>query len=690
MAAPNAVWRAFVVMPFGTKEVPKDLLKQPKVEVSAEMLVPKETLKVDFDSLYEKLLAPALRQAGCAPFRATDEKGAGDIRKDMFFELVTADLVLADISILNANVFYELGVRHGIGPRGAISIHGGWTSRPFDVAPDRTFNYNGRLFLADLERDEAWDALVAKEVVQLAKTLSNAIAEDEQTVASPVYSTLEGLIPVNWSGISTARSKYFESLSEEWRQRVKIARRERHPGDILTLAGDMPTRLHRKQLLWQCARSLVELHRFEAARAVLEDLLEMDPEHFEAKSFLALVDNRTGRSTNAEASLDALVNARPGDGEAQGMLGRVYKDLWRVAWKDGQTLDERQAAAMENAVVAAKAIASYERALRHNLSNYYDGINVVTLQSLLDFLVEKTGAYPTETGITDLPELISVVSVATRQALKNPEEVAWAAPTLGELELVRGNGPEAMRRYQQAANAPGVPYFEIDSMLSQLRLFDGLGFRTEAVARIIKALEKKLSQLGNPLPAFEKVVVGSGHMIDAPTREKPRFPASKEAAVREKIAAQLVAWGVGKGDLAICGGACGSDILCAEECQRLGASVRLLLALPRAQFVAKSVAFAGYKWVQQFDQLAKGSEVAEQTSRLGDPPAGLDVFSRCNLWILNSARVEIGPESQLFSILVWDEKPTGDGPGGTSDFAERICELGGVSAIINPTKIPNP
>jgi hypothetical protein len=103
MPAANALRRAFVVMPFGKKEVPKDLLKQPKVEATAAALASSEALKIDFDALFDDLLAPALRQAGCEPFRATDEKAAGDIRKDMFFELVTADLVLADISILNAN-----------------------------------------------------------------------------------------------------------------------------------------------------------------------------------------------------------------------------------------------------------------------------------------------------------------------------------------------------------------------------------------------------------------------------------------------------------------------------------------------------------------------------------------------------------------------------------------------------------
>jgi tetratricopeptide (TPR) repeat protein len=677
----------FVVMPFGNK----DVSKKATVEAPAEERGAIEPLKVDFDAVYEKLLSPALREVGCVPFRATDEKGAGDIRKDMFFELVTADLVLADISILNANVFYELGVRHGVAPRGVISIHAGWSDRPFDVAPDRTFKYNGQLFIADKKpRDAAWEEQVKTEVDQLAATLRNAIADDEQTIGSPVYSMVEGLKPVDWSGISTARSTYFQKLSDDWRQRVKVARKERHPGDILTLAGDMPTRLHRKQLLWQCTRALVELHRFEQARGVLEELLEMDRDDFDAQSFLALVDNRLGRSAHAEENLDALVNARPGDGEAQGMLGRVYKDLWRVAWKDQPTLEERQSVAMENAVIAAKAIASYDRALRHNLSNYYNGINVVTLQSLLDYLAEKTGALPADTGVSDLAELISVVSVAARQALKNPNELAWAAPTLGELELIRGNAPEALRRYQQAANAPGAPYFEIDSMLGQLRLFEGLGFRAEAVAPVIKLLERKLTQLGTPLPNFGKVVICSGHMIDKPERVKARFPASKEVVVREKIARLLAAWDVGKGDLAICGGACGSDILFAEECQLRGASVRLMLALPRADFVSKSVAFAGNDWVQRFHQLANTCEVADQISRLGKPPADLDVFSRCNLWMLNTARVEVGPADHLFSALVWDEKPTGDGPGGTSDFATSVRDLGGVVEIINPTKLPEP
>src|SRR5271165_4646565 len=130
-----------MVMPFGKKhpiEIPaKHLNYQAKV---AEY-------EIDFDAVYARLLEPALRQADCDPFRADSEAAAGDIRTDMFFELVTADLVVADISIANPNVFYELGVRHGVCPRGVLIVQGNFGgSRPFDVAPDRCFSYDGSLF----------------------------------------------------------------------------------------------------------------------------------------------------------------------------------------------------------------------------------------------------------------------------------------------------------------------------------------------------------------------------------------------------------------------------------------------------------------------------------------------------------------------------------------------------------------
>jgi hypothetical protein len=77
-----------------------------------------------------------------------------------------------------------------------------------------------------------------------------------------------------------------------------------------------------------------------------------------------------------------------------------------------------------------------------------------------------------------------------------------------------------------------------------------------------------------------------------------------------------------------------------------------------------------------------------QPDRLKAPPRGVSVFARNNLWMINTARVLADDPARLYALLVWDEQPTGDGPGGTSDFAVRIKKLGGrLAPIINPTKL---
>ena len=187
---------------------------------------------------------------------------------------------------------------------------------------------------------------------------------------------------------------------------------------------------------------------------------------------------------------------------------------------------------------------------------------------------------------------------------------------------------------------------------------------------------------------FNKVAICSGHMIDAPKRETPRFPIEKAEAVRAKIAQQLAQWEIGPRDLSICGGACGADILFAEECLRRGAQIRLLLAQKVEDFVRASVRHAGDNWVRRFDALRAQARVEILPEAAGTVPNDISIYARTNLWIIETARVEAADPRRIYALLVWDEKPTGDGPGGTSDFQEKVCHLGASLEIINPTKLP--
>ena len=109
---------AFVAMPFGTKPGA-------------------DGRPIDFNRVFAELLKPALEDAGCTVFRADEEQRAGDIRGDMFQELLAADLVLADLTLDNPNVWYELGVRHALRARGVVLVQGPRPSNPFDIYTDR-------------------------------------------------------------------------------------------------------------------------------------------------------------------------------------------------------------------------------------------------------------------------------------------------------------------------------------------------------------------------------------------------------------------------------------------------------------------------------------------------------------------------------------------------------------------------
>jgi hypothetical protein len=172
-------------------------------------------------------------------------------------------------------------------------------------------------------------------------------------------------------------------------------------------------------------------------------------------------------------------------------------------------------------------------------------------------------------------------------------------------------------------------------------------------------------------------------MIDAPGRTMPRFPATQEAGVRARIAEQLEVWQVSTDDLALSGGARGADMLFAEECLRRGTPVRLLVALPDAEFIERSVRVPGTDYEARYRALRACCETRFQHEELGPLPDGIDVFSRNNIWMIDAARTLTEP-AQVYALLVWDEKPTGDGPGGTSDFVARIRAAGGHVAIINP------
>src|SRR5215216_2381207 len=149
--------RAFIIRPFGTKN------------------------DINFDDVEQKLIDPALNRLEITGRTTMEIRRQGNIRLDMFQRLLAADLVIADISIHNANVYYELGIRHALRDRMTVLIRARVAEVPFDLRTDRYLTY-------DPDSPAGARADLRKAIVQ---TGGYARAD------SPVFTLVPGLTPLD-------------------------------------------------------------------------------------------------------------------------------------------------------------------------------------------------------------------------------------------------------------------------------------------------------------------------------------------------------------------------------------------------------------------------------------------------------------------------------------------------------------
>ena len=180
------------------------------------------------------------------------------------------------------------------------------------------------------------------------------------------------------------------------------------------------------------------------------------------------------------------------------------------------------------------------------------------------------------------------------------------------------------------------------------------------------------------------VVLFSGHMVDAPGREEPRFPPDKEPIAARAIAAALDELAIKAADLCICGGACGGDLLFAESALSRSARLELYIPFDELTFLQKSVDFAGNIWRDRFFAVKARAALHVQPIELGPPPPGEDPYERNNRWMLEAAS-RFGAE-RLDFVCLWNGEG-GDGPGGTRHMMEEVRNRGGRAIWVDTKKL---
>lgn len=90
--------------------------------------------------LEKYILEPALKGLDVRIVRADKINEPGVISRQLMDQLVHAEVVIADITDLNANVFYEMGIRHALG-KPILHLRYNDSLIPFDVSDFRTISY---------------------------------------------------------------------------------------------------------------------------------------------------------------------------------------------------------------------------------------------------------------------------------------------------------------------------------------------------------------------------------------------------------------------------------------------------------------------------------------------------------------------------------------------------------------------
>lgn len=190
--------------------------------------------------------------------------------------------------------------------------------------------------------------------------------------------------------------------------------------------------------------------------------------------------------------------------------------------------------------------------------------------------------------------------------------------------------------------------------------------------------------MSTPAAAPRKVFLFSGHMIDAPGREVPRFPPAMEPIARRAIDRTLDDLGAGAHDLAVSSGACGGDLLFAEAALARSVPLELYLPFDEQTFAVESIDFADADWHRRFDAVLSAASVHVMPRERGALPAVGNAYEQNNVWMLEAAsrfgagRVEL--------VCLWNGQG-GDGPGGSEHLMREVRRRAGHTHWLDTRKL---
>ncbi len=648
---------------------------------------------IDFDRVENELIRPAMEQAGLTGGTTGRFIQQGNIRIDMFEQLLIADLVIADISIHNANVFYELGIRHAMRDKRTFLIKsseaktqenaGAETDVPFDLKTDRYLMYDPE------KPGGSMDLLAAA----LRLTL------DSQSADSPVYQLLPGLEPADPNTVLV--------VPLDFREEVERAEAARQCGDLQLLASELDGFGWRIAGLRLVGNAQFRLKDWFGTRITWLAVRSYDEMDVEANSLLATIFQRLGDLVSSDQAVErALQNkeiSQSQRAEIRALMGRNAKNQWEQVWASLNGTDAIQRAALASPYLE-KSLDLYGAGFIEDRNHFYSGLNALAMVTLMTELAQCQKSvwqdnFDSEEDanqrLAKLKELRSDLAAGVRLAIESKQSAlqrtgksdVWTEISTADLICLTSTRPNRVAQAYKKAVAD-APEQARDAVRRQLALYQRLGVLQENMQAGLEGVGPVAMQAQEAPPA---VILFTGHRIDAPGRAQARFPAAKEAQARAMIRdAVLKEIEKKQGKfVAIAGGASGGDIIFHEICEELKIPSEMYLVLPKPEYIKASVADGGPDWVARFDRLFDQHKVkiladSERLPRWLRTKPDYDIWQRSNLWMLHNALFL--SRDRLTLIALWNGA-TGDGPGGTEDMVERAKSRGAAFIHLDARKL---
>ena len=383
--------------------------------------------ELDLDKTFDYIIKPAFEELNFLCYRASDLSHSGVIDVPMYNSILKSDFVLADLSTLNANVLYELGIRHAVRKNTTIIISENELNYPFDL---------NHILIEPYEH--LGKAIDHGEVLRFKKQLQEKIKAllDNPQVDSPLYTLFPDL------EVPTFTEKEIEDIRENIKEDGSLS-------DFMSAAEDAKDRKD-----------------YVTALEYLEKALKLNQDNVLVTQRLALVTYKSEAPTKHAAlnralgHLEVLNPLMSIDLETLGLSGAIYKRLFEIE-NDQEHL--------------RKSIWFYEKGFYIG-SSYYNGINLAFLFNVN--ALEAQDKFEAIASFGNAARIRLKVKEICENYFSNPgwdarDDKAWVLLTMAEIEFSLGN-LEAESKYVEQVNNMENVTFALDSYNSQREKLDEL------------------------------------------------------------------------------------------------------------------------------------------------------------------------------------------------------------------------